>query len=193
MALPSEVDRVVAGRLFADIQRLGWEDLTNVERSAQYVRWLADPDIGGRLTQFMDAGQARVWIKDGPVKEYPRAAAGVGKYATLVVTVSTQLPSLIVSHALGSGWLPRAETMQVKPLRIAAYAGEEEAVVAWGPARDLKHLVWAALLAQVRSDAREWVLVVTSTFTNPVPAAEKVLHGRIGSRIGVRIVHVELR
>ena len=65
-------------------------------------------------------------------------------------------------------------------------------MLTWGPSKDLKHLVWAALNADASGDPREWVLVVTSTFTQPVTASDKAHQQRIARRCGLRLVHVEL-
>ena len=76
--LPWEVEESIVSRLFADMERLGWEGLTLPQRTSQYAIWIADREIGQRLAEFMTPERARVWIKDGPVKEYPRALAGSG-------------------------------------------------------------------------------------------------------------------
>lgn len=189
MALPSAVGQAVARRLFADMERLGWGGMTQAERSSQYAKWIQDQEIGGRLTQFMTPERARVWIKDGPVKEYPRALAGSGKYAELVEGRGEVLAG-IVRHSLGANWVPDSGTLQTKPLRVVARRGDAEVVVAWGPWRDVKHLAWAALVAQAKGDSREWVLALTETFTNPVGASDKTMHSRLARRLSLRIVHV---
>lgn len=178
-------------RLFTDMELLAWEGLTLPQRTKQYGEWIADPEVGGRLTTFMTPERARVWIKDGPVKEYPRAVAGIGKYAALAHGRGGLLE--IARRALGSEWTADRTTLRVKPLRAEAHKGEETVVLAWGPARDLKHLIWAAINAEASGDPREWVLTVTGTFTRPVTASEKAHHLRIARRCGLRLVHVELR
>ena len=131
MTVPAEVQSAVADRLFADMARLGWNDLSYRERSAQYARWLDDPDIGGRLQAFMNLDRARVWIKDGPVKEWPRALAGIGRFAKLVGL--EQHPAVkVVELALGDGWKTDLDSVQIKPLRVTAHRCDEELVVSWG-------------------------------------------------------------
>jgi hypothetical protein len=188
--VPWEVEEAIVGRLFADMERLGWEGLTPRQRTSQYGRWIADPEVGQRLATFMTPERARVWIKDGPVKEYPRALAGVGKYAPLANGSGSGAD--IVRRALGAEWITDTATLRVKPLRIEAHRDEDTVVLAWGPARDLKHLVWAALNADASGDPREWVLAVTGSFTRPVTASDKAHQLRIARRCGLRLVHVEL-
>ncbi|SRR6266545_2193648 len=189
--LPWEVEETIVSRLFTDMERLGWEGLTPRQRTSQYGQWISDPEVGGRLTGFMTPEHARVWIKDGPVKEYPRALAGVGKYAPLANGSGGAAD--IVRRALGDEWIPDTATLRVKPLRVEAHHDEDAVVLAWGPGRDLKHLVWAALNADASGDPREWILAVTGSFTRPVTASDKSHQMRIARRCGLRIVHVELR
>lgn len=191
MALPKHVDEAVCRRLFDDMRSMGWETLSSVERTQQYEKWVGDPEVGGRLTAFMSEAGARVWIKDGPAKEYQRALAGIGKYAVYADADQSRV-SEIVHHALGSGWQVQPASLRIKPLRVTASQEENDSVVTWGPARDLKHLVWAALTAQADGDAREWVLVVISSFVRPASTADKQAHARLATRVGLRITHMEL-
>jgi hypothetical protein len=188
--LPWEVEESIVSRLFADMERLGWAGMTLPQRTSQYAIWIADREIGQRLAEFMTPERARVWIKDGPVKEYPRALAGSGKYAPLV-NGSANIAD-IVRRALGADWTSDPTTLRVKTLRVEAHRDEDTVVLTWGPSKDLKHLVWAALNADASGDPREWVLVVTSTFTQPVTASDKAHQQRIARRCGLRLVHVEL-
>jgi hypothetical protein len=188
--LPWEVEESIVGRLFADMERLGWEGMTMPQRTSQYAVWIADREIGRRLAEFMTPERARVWIKDGPVKEYPRALAGAGKYAPLANGNANVTD--IVRRALGTDWTSDIATLRVKTLRVEAHRDEDTVVLTWGPSKDLKHLVWAALNADASGDPREWVLVVTGTFTRPVTASDKAHQLRIARRCGLRLVHVEL-
>ncbi len=189
MSLPSEVEKRVVTQLFADAERLGWTDLSVVERSAQYAIWVADANVGGLLTDFMSASQARLWIKDGPMKEWSRARSGVGKYAELMTTGACT-PEQLVHSGLGNHWKVDPDSLRIKPLRVRARHEDEEVVFAWGPERDLKHLVWAALRASANGDSTTWVLCVVDSFTKPVPANVRQAHLRIAVRCKYRLVHV---
>jgi hypothetical protein len=189
MALPDEIEKRVVARLYQDADHLDWAHLSVTARSAQYAKWIQDPEVGDVLTKFMTPEQARVWIKDGPMKEWARAVNGIGKYAPLVARPSAT-PAELIHKALGTDWQPRDDTQRIKPLRINATHGEDEVTFAWGPEKDLKHLVWAALQAGANGDPVPWVLCVTSTFTTPVPANVRQAHLRIAARCGLRITHV---
>lgn len=189
MALPNEIEQRVVTRLFQDADHLDWAHLRPADRSAQYAKWVQDTEVGGRLTQFMTPEQARVWIKDGPMKEWARAVSGMGKYAPLVPQPGVT-PAQLVHMALGPGWRVQDKTQRIKPLRVSAVCGEDEVTFTWGPERDLKHLVWAALQAGANGAPTPWVLCVTSTFTTPVPANVRQAHLRLAARCGLRIAHV---
>jgi hypothetical protein len=191
MRIPKEIENRVVTKLYADAGDLDWASLTPQQHSAQYTKWVDDDDVGGRLREYLTDGDARVWIKDGPMKEWSRSCSGVGKYAALVEgAVDTQ--DRLVRNALGEDWRADRETLRVKPLRITARNDEKETILTWAPANGLKHLIWAALTASAEGDAREWVLCVVETFTMPTPANEKQAHLRLARRCGLRLVHISL-
>jgi hypothetical protein len=191
MAIPDGIEKRIVARLFQDAESLDWAHLSPPARSAQYAKWVQEPEVGGVLTKFMTPEQARVWIKDGPMKEWARAVSGIGKHASLVHRPGATAAQL-VHRALGPGWDVSDGTQRIKPLRVNAIHDGEEVTFAWGPERDLKHLVWAALKAGADGDPIPWVLCVTSTFTTPVPANVRQAHLRLAARCGLRINHVTI-
>lgn len=191
MALSADVEAQVVTRLFADADRLGWANLSVVERSAQYATWVADANVGGLLTEFMSASQARVWIKDGPMKELARARFGIGKYAPLMPG-GAQRPEQLVRMALGDAWETDSDSLSIKPLRIRARQKDEEVMFAWGPERDLKHLLWAALQASANGDPTPWMLCLVDSFTKPVPANIRQFHLRIAERCRFQLVYITI-
>jgi hypothetical protein len=188
--IPPEVETAVVTHLYSDAHKLDWSSLRPQQRSSQYDKWVEDPEVGGKLKAYLTPSSARVWIKDGPMKEWTRAQSGIGKYAKLMDDpAATQRK--VVQKGLGSGWEALSETLKVKPLRITARNPEgEEAVVTWAPSSGLKHMAWAALSASAEGDRREWVICVTDTFTKPTPANEAQAHARLAKRCGLRLVHV---
>jgi hypothetical protein len=189
--IPKDVETKVVSKLYADAAAIDWAHLTPQQRSAQYTKWVEDSLVGGRLKEYLTAETARVWIKDGPMKEWSRSISGVGKYAALVEgSQDTHLK--LVRKALGEDWTVLPDSLHIKPLRLVASKDEDETVVTWAAASELKHLVWAALSASAEGDTRSWVLCVVGTFTKPTPANEKQAHQRLAQRCGLRLIHVEL-
>lgn len=191
MRIPKDVETKVVARLYEDAKRLDWVSLTPRQHSAQYTKWVDEPEVGGRLREYLSASDARVWIKDGPMKEWSRSLSGVGKYAVLV-DGADDTPARLVSKVLGDGWQVDKDSLRVKPLRVTARKEEEENVLTWAPVNGLKHLVWAALIASSDGDSRDWVLCIVETFTKPTPSNEKQAHQRLAQRCGLRIVHVSI-
>jgi hypothetical protein len=189
--IPKDVENKVVSKLYADAAAIDWAHLTPQQRSAQYTKWVQDSLVGGRLKEYLTAESARVWIKDGPMKEWSRSISGVGKYAALVEG-SQDTHVKLVRKALGEDWTVLPDSLRIKPLRLVASKDEEETVVTWAAASELKHLVWAALSASAEGDTRPWVLCVVGTFTKPTPANEKQAHQRLAQRCGLRLTHVEL-
>jgi hypothetical protein len=189
MKIPEKVDIQVVMRLFADAERINWDDMNGSIRSRQYAKWVSDPEVGGLLTRYMDEAQARLWIKDGPMKEWVRSRSGVGKYAGLVPTKSST-PAAIVVEVMSGDWSVVDGSIRTKPLRVVVVNSGEQQVVTWGPERDVKHLVWAALNAAANGDDRVWTICVVDSFTKPVPSNVRKGHCLIAQRCGLRLVHV---
>lgn len=192
MALPEDVAAKVLRRVFTDMESLGWDGLPDDEKTKQYNLWVDDREVGGVLDQFND--DPRHWIKDGPVKEWPRARIGVGSYAKYLPVKGGQIEQ-VVHLALGDEWAADLDSIAVKPLRVTAHLRFDERdpiVVTWAPAKDFKHLLWAAVNEEAKGDAREWLLVVRATFEKPTPADVRSHHEHIAKRCGLRVKHIQI-
>jgi hypothetical protein len=191
MRIPRDIEMKVVAKLYADARELDWTSLTPQQHSAQYAKWVEDEEVGGRLREYLTHTDARVWIKDGPMKEWSRALSGVGKYSALIDD-SDDVPTKLVHKALGPDWTVDKATIATKPLRVVARRGAEEAVVTWSGSRDFKHLVWAALTASAEGDDRQWTVCVLETFTKPVPKNEKQAHQRLATRCDLAVQHISV-
>ncbi|MFG1755457.1 hypothetical protein [Streptosporangium sandarakinum] len=185
-----ELKEKIVTKMFAEAEDIKWIYLTSDQRSAIYSRWLDDPEVGGRLRDFMGDAKARVWIKESPMKEYARARYGVGPYAKYVANPLLGAEDL-VKRALGVDWEVVSGKRWIKPLRVRMRRGEEERHFAWAPSEQLKHLVWAAIKAEAFGDTTPWVLCVVSSFEKPIPADERATNIRIAARCQLEIVHVD--
>jgi hypothetical protein len=187
--LPSAVERRVVSAVFADAQELGWETLTSTARSRQYGLWISRPDVGGALTSFMSPEAARVWLKDGPMKEYSRALNGLGKHSDLIASLRPNVAE-IVRRSLGQHWEVVPATQLIKPLRVRVreVSSGAESIFAWGPSRDFKHLIWAAL--SEANELQEWVVCVVAPVVNATPKNVQASQTRIALRCGLRVLHL---
>ncbi|MYS81400.1 hypothetical protein [Embleya scabrispora] len=192
-SLPRDLEEQVVRLLYQRAAELNWAYLPDYERTRQYRSWTADPAIGGRLLAFIGKPEdVRPWIKDGPMKEYARATYGVGKYAPLVAKPATPV-GILVSRALDSGWIADLTTLDIKPLKVTIRREddeEKEQRFAWGPAKDFKHLTWAAITAQANGDSLPWVVCLVDSFVRPVSKTQKAAHQRIAERVRLVVTHV---
>ncbi|WP_143447403.1 hypothetical protein [Kineosporia sp. R_H_3] len=171
--MPAEQIESVVKALYADADRGGWEHLSPNQRTAQYDKWVSDPEIGGLLTEYMSSETARSWIKDGPMKEYARALQGAGRYARFGSSLGPT-PTLIARHALGPGAIVIDGSTGVKPFHgVASVEGGTKTYLAWGEAKNFRYLVWACLNYLAATPGVEAVIVVTETMADPTTAAER--------------------
>lgn len=190
-SLPPPVESEVVSYLYGQAAEVGWDTLTPQDRSRQYSRWIDDPNVGGVLIQFLSREDARVWIKDGPMKEYARSRSGLGKYATFVTGPVTKAAD-IVGRVLGTSWTPDVSTLDVKPLRCVARHGGNAVLVIWGPAKDFKHLVWAALKVAVADRNARIAMALVQTGGQAGQRAEKDFQQRIAVRCGIELHFVRM-
>lgn len=182
--VPVDVREAVIRRLYADAERIDWENLSVSEKSKQYQRWLADEEVGVELLKFKPSEWAvRVWIKDGPMKEYSRAVLGVGPNA-LYVENPRCTPDSVVRAILGVGWEVVPGSVEVKPARCRASGEEGETIVIWGKNEDFKFLLYGALELLVGGEKAPRIAVVESV-ANPTGKAERASKGKIADHCGV--------
>jgi hypothetical protein len=187
--LEEELRRQVIAEIYRRADDLDWDGLSPSDRSTWYVRWLDDPAIGGVLDLHMPRDQARLWIKDVPMKHYGRARSGIGPYADLV---SSHLPDAgqLSRLAFGSDWAPLAGTLKDKPNRCTLSDSDGRlAQMLWGPPRAFQSLVWASLNAVV-DDQPTPVMVVVTRQGERLTDGQVDRHRRIAKRIGVEVRHL---
>lgn len=167
--IPSELRHEVIETIYERLDRLHWEQLPDDERSVQYAAFVADPVIGGKLSPYMDEAGVRVWIKDGPAKEYRRAIEGFGPYATYSSRRLTG-PADLVIQALGRGWSVIPESILQKPMRCNAVHEDGSRVTAlWGPAASFKDLYWHASVARADAAGEGIAIIITKLATALLP------------------------
>lgn len=179
----------VTRKLYASAGQLDWENLSSARKSAQYSHWMVDPEIGGKLTAFLSEDRARLWIKDGPMKEYARAQFGVGPFAHLVATPRCT-PETVVRAAQGEDWEVVTGSVLIKPARCVAARSEDQALVLWGNAADFKHLIWAALESIADENDPAVTIAVVERAARPTGKAERARLKSIADRCGFVVRHI---
>lgn len=181
-----QIDSVVKA-IYADADRLGWAHLPPQERTAQYDKWVVDPEVGGVLTAHMASETARSWIKDGPMKEYARAQQGAGRYARFGSSQGLTAKQ-VVAHALGLEARVVPGSQGVKPFHCLGVSPDgAQAYVAWGEPKNFRYLIWACLQHVGRNPRARVIIVVTETMSDHTTASEKTKQERIAARCGVEL------
>jgi hypothetical protein len=190
--LPDEQLSLIVTTLYADAEKHGWDSLPLVDRSRAYSEWVEDERVGGVLTKYMTPEAARSWIKDGPMKEYNRAARGTGRYARFGRQGGTG-PADVAVTALGPGARIVEGSVGVKPSHCHAITPSGDiAYLAWGEARNFRNLLWAALRACVEGGFDAHVVVMEppgkATTTDDV-----LTHNALAERCGLGVHHMRER
>lgn len=189
-AIPKQVRDDVLKAIYKRLDDQQWESLGNSERTEEYARMVSDPDIGGRLGNYMDPGRIRVWIKDGPAKEYRRSLEGIGPYATLT-TRTLGSPERIITAALGEGWRIGDDGISEKPMRcIAIGPSGETRYVIWGALDKLSDLVWHAVRERAERPKNTPMIVITRPSTATISPSEWGLAQRICQVVGADTTQV---
>ena len=181
MVIPTATRQEVLIELARQFDAVRWEEINSAGASEMYDRFVKDPKIGGRLAHFMAPEKVRVWIKDGPAKEYRRALEGKGYLATYT---SRAYPGAeaIVRSALGQKWSPRPDSVEEKPMRcFAEDANGQSMYVVWGPMTSLQNLFWNAALIRADDPYEPITIVVTKPNSAPVDRDEWNLTERLAN------------
>ena len=189
--VPKEIRHEVVRELYRQVETMHWELMSPQQKSQQYARWINDPAIGGRLTQFQSAEDARVWLKDGPMKEFARALDGVGPFAEFTTRRLSGHDEL-VRRALGEGWFIEPGSEGEKPLHCLASDGAKSRYVCWGEPGKFRDLVWASVRAAVELAYRP-LIVVTLRDGQDVNGEERRRQERIAAHCGIDVRHLHRR
>lgn len=186
--VPRDQVESVVKALYAAADRLDWEHLAPGGRTSRYDDWVIDPEIGGVLTKYMSSENARSWIKDGPMKEYGRARLGTGRYAKFG-TSTGPTPRQFVAHAVGDDAEVIEGSIGVKPFHCLATRDGQTTYVTWDSAKNLRHLVWAAINHLADHPHNAACIVLLESLEHPSTAADKTRHARIADRCSIAIKH----
>ncbi|MFG2667331.1 hypothetical protein ACGFY6_24205 [Streptomyces sp. NPDC048387] len=189
--IDEDIRREVIAEVYRQVDDLDWDGMTTRARSDWYARCIDDPLIGGKLTRFIARDRVRVWVKDGPIKELPRARYGLGPYAQFAVS---RYPGMeqIAHQAIGPEWLADPETVEVKPNRCLVHGPESKVLMIWGPAADLADLVWAGINTRVDGGA-EPLIVVASPQGTRLSEGEMLRHRLLAKEATIDLRHITLR
>jgi hypothetical protein len=181
------VDEVVVA-IYAAADLLDWDHLPASAKTQRYDEWVRDASIGGVLARYMSSENARSWIKDGPMKEYSRARVGAGRYAKFGSALGPT-PEQLARHALGSSAMVAEKSFGTKPFHCLAVSSSTTTYVVWGSAKNVRHLVWAAINHLAKNPTHEASIVIMETLEHPTTNSDRTRNARIAERCGITITY----
>lgn len=191
LEIPKAVREAVVRELYLQVESLDWEAMSARDKTRQYARWIEDPAIGGELADWYTAEHIRVWLKDGPLKEYARALEGVGPFAEYTSKRLTD-PAELVRRSLGDGWTIVSNTIREKPMHCHAVLSGARRYVCWGKPGTFRDLLWAAVNAAVAMSTRPMV-VVTPREGQTIDPLLRRKHERLADHCSLDLAYVERR
>jgi hypothetical protein len=189
--VPKEIRESVLRELYRQVGSLDWEDISSREKTAYYTRWVEDPAIGGELADYYTAEGMRVWLKDGPLKEYARALEDFGSFARYT-TKRLSPPSEFIPKVLGDAWSILSGSIGEKPMHCLVTDGIQQRYVCWGRPRAFRDLLWAAVNRALASPARPMIMVYL-TEGKTVSVKQRRLHEQIAEHCVLDLAYVHRR
>ncbi|MFC3449523.1 hypothetical protein [Amycolatopsis speibonae] len=191
IAIPKEIRKAVIRELYRQIGSLDWEGISTRERTVFYTRWVEDESIGGELADYYTAEGMRVWLKDGPLKEYARALENFGSYAEYA-TKRLSPADEFITELLGEEWVIRSNSLREKPMHCVVTDGKQERYVCWGRPRNFRDLLWAAVNKAVTAPNRPLVVVYVTDDTM-IEEGQKRQHELIAEHCSLNLAYVRRR
>nr|CTQ89716.1 hypothetical protein [Kibdelosporangium sp. MJ126-NF4] len=170
---------------------LDWDSFRDPQKTEQYSLWVDDPAIGGELADYLTAEGIRVWLKDGPMKEYTRALEGVGSYAEYAMKRFPDIEDT-VRETLGPQWRTVPRTRGEKPMHVDIADGSVQRYVCWGYPRTFRDLLWAAVGKAIYSTVRPLVLVSLREGQS-LSDEEQQFQDRVTEHCGIDLIRVTRR
>lgn len=186
--VPAEIRDAVIRELYRLAAELDWENISGRQKTKYYSQWVEDPKIGGLLADYDTAEGMRVWIKDGPMKEYARAREEFGPYAKYT-TERLSPPEEFIPGVLGDTWRVRPGSRGEKPMHCVATDGTQERYVCWGKVTTFRDLLFAAVREAVRSDLRP-LIVVYELEGQEVDQRQREVHAELAEHCRLDLAHV---
>ena len=179
--VPAKQQATIIAALYSDADKCDWSHLPPQEHTRLYREWVDDARIGQVLTMYMTPEQARSWIKDGPMKEYANARRGVGRYARFGRQGGTSAAD-IAAAALGLKATVVDNSEGVKPPHCRARDGSDvTSFLTWGPSRNFKNLVWAAVRAATIENLPGHIIVLEPP-GHDTPTSDRMFQGKVATR-----------
>lgn len=167
--LPAKVRKEVETLVWTQADAASWSRLTDQQKSRQYDKWVADPSVGGVLSQFMDQKIIRVYLKDSLIKSYSLER-------TKQLPASLSALEVQADHKFKKEW--------IKPHgRILA----DNRCICWGPANDWKSIILSVVeRALGYPGATPFAAVFVGPLGKMAQASERKVPELIAQKLGIK-------
>lgn len=190
--IPEAIRKEVITTIYERLDRMKWESCSSSEKSEAYRNMVNDPKIGGRLAPFMADDRRRVWIKDGPAKEYGRALEGIGAYAEY--THRQVLPADdLVKATLGTEWSIDGDSIQDKPMRAFAEDAQtgERRLVIWAAHTAIKDMIWQVICHRAADPGQRPAVIVVRPSPAPMPVQQRRRYQAVCETAGAELFETQ--
>jgi hypothetical protein len=170
MKIPEQLFANIRDRLWTQGDQKGWLSLSDTQKSALYEQWIADEEVGGVLSRFLDKANIRVYLKDTVMKPYVRERTKEAK------------PIL---RAVGLTGDEVVAEDYIKPHGRLLF---DRRVVCWGLAKDWKSVLLAAYERAYRNLGKPYAAVLLRSVGKMAQPSEQRMVEDLASRLGIEKV-----
>lgn len=184
-SVPPEVARAVVAEIYRRIADTHGTYLPSKMAHRAVTDWIADPAIGGVLSDYLSAPEIRLWIKDNPLRFHWKALDGFGPYTDLV-TVRFQTPAEILDEACGPDWHVQPGTKAEIPFRCLATNGTDVRSVCWGDESEFEQLLDAATRSRESTTIPPMIVIAQRSVPSELEYLESTANG-----VGADLVYLK--
>jgi hypothetical protein len=170
MKIPEGLYANIRDRLWAQGDQRGWLSLSDAQKSALYEQWIAEEEVGGVLSRFLDKANIRVYLKDTVMKPYVRERTKEAK------------PVLRAAGLTGD---EVATQEYIKPHGRLLF---DRRVVCWGLAKDWKAVLLAAYERAYRNLGKPYAAVLLRGVGKMAQPSERQMVEDLAGRLSIEKV-----
>lgn len=178
--VPENIRTAVLLKIQQEADEIGWDSLTQIQKTDTITRWIRNPNIGGILGPLLGGdAEIRVWLKDVALRQRAR-----NRQPGAIEVASRLFP-------IGFELVPG--TAKDKPPQCTVRVSDCLVFVCWGVRSNAKHLFWAALNKRVSRDQVDRIMVVlVDRGSSVTPPDEVARYESLANVCGVNLAWIRL-
>jgi hypothetical protein len=170
MKVPEQLYAKIRDRLWAEGDQKGWLSMSDNQKSTLYEQWIADEQVGGVLSRFLEKANIRVYLKDTVMKPYARERTKEAK------------PILKAVGLTGDELVMRD---YIKP---HGRAFSDRRVVCWGLAKHWKAVLLATYERAYRNAGNPFAIVLLRGVGKMAQPSERRMVEDLAARLSIEKV-----